>query len=122
MLVATGIDVVSVKRVEELLERYGERFLKKILPEGWDYCLKKRRGEFAGCIASRFALKEAAIKACSAAGREVSFGAVEVRGGGKSLSLKVKGCEEFSFLFSVSHEREFAAAVVNLWLERADRT
>ena len=115
MILGVGIDIVSVKRVEELLNRFGERFLKKILPEGYDYCLEKRRGEFCGCVAARFALKEATVKALSQAGYRVGIKDVLLEGGGRELSLKVKGLSpRLKLLYSISHEREFAVAVVNV--------
>ncbi len=117
MLLATGVDIVSVERIERLLKEFGDRFIKRVFPEGIGYCFEKRKGELVGCIAARFALKEAVIKACSSVGRDISYGDVEILGGGKSINLKVKGCEEISFKFSISHERAFAVAVVNLWLE-----
>jgi len=114
MLIACGVDIVSVRRVEELLKRYGERFTRKVFPEGLDYCYKRRKGELPGCIAARFALKEAVIKALSQVGKKVNFRDISIKGGGRSLKLEVKGCENFNFLYSISHEREFAVAVVNV--------
>ena len=115
MLVGVGIDIISVKRVEELIDRFGERFLKKVLPEGYDYCLERRRGELPGCIAARFALKEATVKALSQAGYRIGVKDVSVEGGGRELSLTVKGLSpRLKLLFSISHEREFAVAVVNV--------
>ena len=115
MILGVGIDIVSVKRVEELLNRFGERFLKKILPEGYDYCLEKRKGELCGCIAARFALKEATVKALSQAGYRVGVKDISVKGGGRELSLTVKGLSpKLKLLYSISHEREFAVAVVNV--------
>jgi holo-[acyl-carrier protein] synthase len=113
-LVAVGIDVVSVKRVEELLKRYGERALEKLLGEGASYCKKKRKGEFAGCVAARFALKEATVKAFSQVGIRLSIARVKVAGGGRELRLKVEEEHPYKLLFSISHEKEFAVAVVNL--------
>jgi len=112
MAEGVGIDLVSVKRFKELHSRYGERFLKKLFPEGVEYCFKKRRGELYGCLAARFALKEAAVKALSQAGFTVSINRVRVRGGGKELRLEVEGLEGVELLPSISHEREFAVAVV----------
>lgn len=114
MLLSCGVDIVSVKRVERLLDRYGERFIKKVFPEGVDYCFKKRKGELAGCIAARFALKEATLKALYPLGRQPRFRDICISGGGASISIKVKGCEDLVFLFSISHERDYAVAIVNL--------
>ncbi len=115
MLVGVGVDIVSVKRVEELLNRFGERFLKRILPEGYGYCLERRKGELPGCISARFALKEAAVKALSQAGYRIGIKDVSVEGGGKALSLTVRDLPpRLKLLYSISHEREFAVAVVNV--------
>ena len=115
MVLGVGVDIVSVKRIERLIDRFGERFLKRVLPEGYDYCLKKRKGEFPGCIAARFALKEATVKALSQAGYKAGIRDVTVKGGGKELSLSVKNLSpRLKFLYSISHEREFAVAVVNV--------
>ena len=115
MVKGIGVDIVSVKRVERLFERYGSRFLKKILPEGSDYCIEKRKGELFGCIAARFALKEATVKALNQAGYKVGIKDVQVNDGGKELRLTVKDLSpHIKLLFSISHEKEFAVAVVNV--------
>ncbi len=122
MLLSCGIDIVSVKRVERLLNKYGKRFIRKVFPEGVDYCFKKRKGEVAGCIAARFALKEATVKALSSVGRKVSFKDIVIFGGGSSMSLKVKNCNDLRFVFSISHERDYAVAVVNVLRSAPSRT
>ncbi|SMO78914.1 holo-[acyl-carrier protein] synthase [Balnearium lithotrophicum] len=115
MIVGIGIDIVSVKRIKDTYERFGDRFIKKVFPEGIDYCFKKRKGELHGCIAARFALKEATIKALSQVGIQVGFKDVSVLGGGRRIKLKLrKEIEGKELLFSISHEREFAVAVVNV--------
>jgi len=107
-----GIDIVSVDRIRELHNRYGDRLIKKLFPEGVDYCLKKRKGEFYGCLAARFALKEAAVKALSQLGLNLSLSKVRVRGGGRELRLEVEGLKGVELLPSISHERNYAVAVV----------
>ena len=115
MILGVGVDIVSVKRIEELINRFGERFLKKVLPEGYEYCLEKRKGEFCGCIAARFALKEATVKALSQAGYRVGIKDVSVKGGGRELSVAVRSLpSRLKLLYSISHEREYAVAVVNV--------
>ncbi|TCK04026.1 holo-ACP synthase [Phorcysia thermohydrogeniphila] len=114
MLVSCGVDIVSVKRVERLLDKYGERFIRKVFPEGIDYCFKKRKGELAGCIAARFALKEAVIKAFASIGKRISFKDIVICGGGSHLTLKVKNFEDLKLLTSISHEKEYAVAIVNV--------
>jgi holo-[acyl-carrier protein] synthase len=62
MLVGTGIDLVEIRRIEESIERFGERFLHRIFTEGEiAYCLRKRQSSES--FAARFAAKEAGAKA-----------------------------------------------------------
>ena len=62
MIVGTGIDLAEVPRIAEAVERFGERFLRRIFTEAeMLYCDSKanRMERYAG----RFAAKEAAMKA-----------------------------------------------------------
>lgn len=62
MLVGTGIDLVEIRRIEESIGRFGDRFLHRIFTDGEiAYCLRKR--ESAESFAARFAAKEAGAKA-----------------------------------------------------------
>jgi len=62
MIVGTGVDIAETSRIEQVLERHGERFAKRIYtPAEIAYCEKfKNKAER---YAARFAAKEAAFKA-----------------------------------------------------------
>ena len=62
MIVGTGVDIAETRRIEEALERYGERFHKRVYTPGEiAYCEQfKNKAER---YAARFAAKEAAFKA-----------------------------------------------------------
>jgi holo-[acyl-carrier protein] synthase len=62
MIVGTGIDIAEVPRVRHSIERFGDRFLRRIYTAGeMRYCdSKANRVER---YAARFAAKEAAMKA-----------------------------------------------------------
>src|SRR5262249_60128737 len=62
MIVGTGIDIAEVPRIRHSIERFGERFLRRIFTDGERrYCdAKANRIER---YAARFAAKEAAMKA-----------------------------------------------------------
>jgi holo-[acyl-carrier protein] synthase len=62
MIVGTGIDVAEVPRIRRSIERFGDRFLRRIFTAGERrYCdSKANRVER---YAARFAAKEAAMKA-----------------------------------------------------------
>jgi len=114
MTLFCGIDIVEVERVKRLYREFGKKFLDKIFPESLEYCFKKKKKEFWGCIAGRIALKEALIKAYSQAGFQAGWKDFEVIGGGKDLTVRVKFKTSLKPVFSISHERNYAVAVVIL--------
>ena len=62
MIAGTGIDIVNIERVERLMDRWGERFIRRVFTEA-EICHCRRRARAAECFASRFAAKEAFLKA-----------------------------------------------------------
>jgi len=62
VILGTGIDIIEVQRVEGAHQKFGDRFVQRILlPSEMDYCLShKSPGPF---LAARFAGKEAVSKA-----------------------------------------------------------
>jgi len=62
LIYGIGVDVLEPDRVARLLERYGERFARRVLTEQeWPAYLRSRRPVLF--IANRFAAKEAFSKA-----------------------------------------------------------
>jgi len=62
MILGTGIDIIEVERIQKSFEKFGERFLKRILhPNEINYFLSHRVP--AKFLAVRFAGKEAISKA-----------------------------------------------------------
>jgi holo-[acyl-carrier protein] synthase len=62
MILGTGIDLIEVERVEASYQKFGERFVKRILhPDEIAYCLAHKHP--APFLAARFAAKEAVSKA-----------------------------------------------------------
>jgi holo-[acyl-carrier protein] synthase len=62
MIVGTGIDIAEVPRIRHSIERFGERFLRRIFTPGEiRYCESKANR--VERYAARFAAKEAAMKA-----------------------------------------------------------
>lgn len=61
-IVGLGFDATDIPRVEEVLARYGDRFLRRIFTDGEvAYCMRQRHP--VSHLAGRFASKEAAMKA-----------------------------------------------------------
>src|SRR5208337_5640766 len=70
MIVGSGIDLVEIGRIQQSLERYGQRFLNRVYTaQEQAYCLRKRKS--AESLAARFAAKEAGAKAL---GTGISYG------------------------------------------------
>lgn len=123
MILGTGIDIIEVARVEGSVERFGERFLRRVLlPEEIAYCQQhKSPGPF---IAVRFAAKEAISKAFGTGiGSQLGWQDMEIRrkesgepyvvlhGGGQQL-FEARGAKQL--LVSLSHTVNYAAAVAVL--------
>lgn len=62
MILGVGIDLIEVERIKASYERFGERFVNRVLrPAEIAYCLSHK--EPAPFLAARFAAKEAISKA-----------------------------------------------------------
>ena len=123
MILGTGIDIIEVKRIAQSFEKFGERFLKRILRQNEiAYCLTHRLP--APHLAARFAAKEAVSKAFGTGiGAQLGWQDIEVGrhdsgepfvilhdGGLKLLSTR-KGRMVH---LSLSHTSEYAAATAIL--------
>lgn len=61
-IIGIGIDATDIPRIARTLERYGDRFLRRVFTEGEiAYCMRRRHPSIH--LAGRFAAKEAAMKA-----------------------------------------------------------
>jgi holo-[acyl-carrier protein] synthase len=90
-IIGIGIDATDLHRVAELLERYGDRFLRRVFTDGEiAYCTKRR--DPVPHLAGRFAVKEAAMKALGTGqSRGVLWKDIEVIRGGGPPRLKLDG-------------------------------
>ncbi len=123
MILGIGIDIIEVERIKASHERFGERFLDRILhPNEISYCLSYK--EPAPFLAARFAAKEAISKAFGTGiGAQLGWRDMEVgrtpsgepfvilHEGGQKL-LQVRGAR--TVLISLSHTQNYAAAVAIL--------
>ena len=80
MILGIGIDLVSVNRIEDLLQKFGEKFVRKIFTQDEIIQAEKiTQVNQAIFFAKRFAAKEAFAKACGLGiGRGVDFHDIEV--------------------------------------------
>ena len=116
-MLTTGVDIIEIPRIKQTIDRYGERFLKRVFtPDEIAYC----RGR-APNLAGRFAAKEATMKALGTGVRGVSWKDIEViRAESGAPSVKLHGrakaraerLQVVEISLSISHSREFAVAFV----------
>ena len=96
MIVGTGIDIAEVPRVAEAIERFGQRFIKRVFTDDEiHYCESKANR--VERYAARFAAKEAGMKALGTGWNHgVRWRDVEVRrqpGGRPTLVFHGKAAE-----------------------------
>ena len=123
MILGIGIDIIEVARIQASHERFGERFLGRILhPAEIAYCLSHKLP--APFLAARFAAKEAISKAFGTGiGAQLGWQDMEIarkdsgepyvilHGGGQRL-LEQRGAR--NLLISLSHTQQHATAVAIL--------
>jgi holo-[acyl-carrier protein] synthase len=123
MIRGIGVDIVKVDRIEQAVERWGYRFLKRIFtPAEIERCQQRARP--AQCLALRFAAKEAFAKALGLGMRKgLRWRDIEVvhdHLGKPDLLLHnqaqrlLEAMEASRTWLSLSDERESALAVVVL--------
>ncbi len=123
MIVGTGIDISEVPRIAESIQRFGDRFLRRVFTEGEiKYCESKANR--IERYAARFAAKEAAMKALGTGwSRGVRWRDIEVsRQPGRRPTIKFHGkAAEFAaklnatnVALSLSHAPQQAIAQVIL--------
>lgn len=123
MILGIGIDIIEVARVQASYERFGERFLNRILrPNEVAYCLSHKSP--APFLAGRFAAKEAIAKAFGTGiGAQLGWHDMEVarRESGEPYAilheagqplLQVRGANAIHI--SLSHTQSYSIAVAVL--------
>jgi len=119
-ILGIGIDIVKIERVEKALERWGDRFVKRILSKREIECIEGIEAPLF--VASRFAAKEAMVKAMGTGfSQGVGFKDIEITR--EDLSPPIirvygsareicndRGVEHIHL--SISHEKDMACAVV----------
>ena len=123
MIFGIGTDIVQVQRMAKNLEKYGDRFAKRILSDG-EFSEFSENSNQSAFLAKRFAAKEAAVKALGTGFRHgismqhISVGHDEV---GKPVLQFTDVAESIfnerliqSSHISIADEKEFAVAYVVL--------
>jgi holo-[acyl-carrier protein] synthase len=112
-----GIDIVEVPRIKRAIDRYGDRFVSRLLGPRESARLSERQDR-AAFVAGRFAAKEAVIKALGAyldarpPYRELQI--VNDATGRPAVLLPDELTDKLAhvnILISISHERNHAVAM-----------
>ncbi|MDI3341027.1 MAG: holo-ACP synthase [Sphaerobacter sp.] len=115
--VEVGIDVIEIERIEAALERFGDRFLRRIYTERE----RARYGRRPAELAARFAAKEAVMKALGTGIRGIRWRDIEVLPNRRGKPIVVlhgtaaARAEHLGFAhlsISLTHSRTEAMAIV----------
>lgn len=123
MIIGTGIDIVELSRIKSAYDRWGAQFAERILASDEIDILKKRK-EISSYLGSRFAAKEAFLKALGTGYADgISWQDIKIeRVEGERPSIKVAGRAReimdqigaINIHLSISHEKKYAVAQVIL--------
>ena len=117
MKLATGVDLIEIARIEEVVSRHGKHYLERIYtPAELEQC-----GRRAESLAGRFAAKEAVAKALGSGIGDISWKEIELLGneqnapvltlhGAAGQRAKELGLETWSV--SISHSQSHSVAFV----------
>ena len=117
MKLATGVDLIEIAQIEEVVSRHGARYLERIYtPAELEQC-----GKQSESLAGRFAAKEAVAKALGTGIGDVTWQEIEVLGDEQNApTLKLTGnalrkaqqAGLTTWSVSISHSMSHAVAVV----------
>jgi len=111
-----GIDIIKVDRIRAAIERFGDRFWRRVLTDGEHRYVRNRPENFAG----RWAAKEAVSKVLGLGVRGVGWRDIEIvrlPTGAPSVQLRGRAAVRAEQLgmgriaVSISHEGDYAVAI-----------
>jgi holo-[acyl-carrier protein] synthase len=119
-ILGIGLDAAEIDRIADTIERYGDRFLRRVFTDAeMAYCARRKTPSIH--FAGRFAAKEAAMKALGTGHSQgVLWRDVEVVRGGGPPQLQVHGGAARRFtamggvssLVTITHTETIALAQV----------
>ena len=112
-----GVDIIEIARIQKAVERWGDRFLRRVYTESE----LKRYRESPSSLAVRFAGKEAVVKALGTSEGGIGWKDIEILAepAGRpvvNLYRRAKECADglglAGMTISLSHSRDYAIAFV----------
>ncbi|WP_375289736.1 holo-ACP synthase [Qipengyuania sp.] len=108
MIIGMGSDLCNIQRIQNSLDRFGERFEKRCFTEVERAKAARRPFTRAGTFAKRFAAKEAFSKAVGTGFRRGVFlkdiGVVNARSGAPTLALSAGAAKRLAEITPPGHE------------------
>ncbi len=118
MILGLGNDVIDIRRIEQTLERFGERFVQRIFTEAERRKSDKRR-ERAASYAKRFAAKEACSKALGTGLRKGVFwrdmGVVNLPSGRPTLVLTGGAAKQLQKITPAGYAARIDLTITDDW-------
>lgn len=115
MIIGMGSDLCNIERIQNSLDRFGERFIKRVFTEMEQAKAARRPYTMAGTLAKRFAAKEAFSKAVGTGFKAGVFmkdiGVVNAKSGAPTLALTGGAAARLAAITPEGHD-----AVVHLTL------
>ncbi len=107
MIIGMGTDMTDIRRVQETLDRFGDRYIQRCFTE-IEQKKSESRADRAASYAKRFAAKEACAKALGTGLRKGVFwrdmGVVNLRGGKPTMELTGGAAERLRAMTPEGHE------------------
>jgi holo-[acyl-carrier protein] synthase len=107
MILGLGSDITDARRIAEVLERHGERFIARVYTET-ERALAERRKNRVETYAKRFAAKEACAKALGTGMRDGvwwrDMGVVNLPGGKPTMRLTGGALKRLQALTPTGHD------------------
>jgi holo-[acyl-carrier protein] synthase len=118
MILGLGNDVVDIRRIEQSIARFGERFLERVFTEVERGKAERRTERIrASTYAKRFAAKEAASKALGTGFRAGVFlrdlGVVNLPSGQPTLRMTGGAAERLARMTPAGHRAEVALTMTD---------
>jgi len=111
MSIKVGTDIINISRIKDSIDKFGDKFLERFLTPN-----EIRRAKKIESIAGLWAAKEAISKALGCGiGKELSFMDIEIykdSKGAPHFNLKNGNFKVIDSSLSISHDKDFAIAVV----------
>ncbi|HWQ82868.1 MAG TPA: holo-ACP synthase [Ignavibacteria bacterium] len=117
MIIGVGIDIIDIKRIKSIMEKFGDKFYEKILTEKEIAYCKSFKAKPEPHFAGRFASKEAYSKSIGTGiSKDFRWKDIEIlndeRGKPYVHHLAENEYSKYRFHISISHTDEYATAVV----------